>query len=39
MTNPLRTYYAALAPLQSFIQSHYELVATLPIGEVWRYRG
>ena len=39
MTNPLRTYYAALAPLQSFIQSHYDLVATLPIGEVWRYRG
>ena len=39
MTNPLRTYYAALEPLQTFIQSHYDLVATLPIGEVWRYRG
>jgi hypothetical protein len=37
--NPLRTNYAALEPLQAFIQAHYELVATLEVGEVWRYRG
>ena len=31
--------YGALQPLSSFIQAHYDLVATLEGGQVWRYRG
>jgi hypothetical protein len=33
------TGYAMLAPMQAFIRSHYDLVATFSVGEVWRYRG
>ena len=28
-----------LEPLRAFIKNHYDLVATLPGGQVWRYRG
>jgi hypothetical protein len=31
--------YAALDPLRAFVQAHYDPVATLQAGQVWRYRG
>jgi hypothetical protein len=31
--------YPALDPLRTFIKAHYEVVATLPLGQVWRYKG
>lgn len=32
-------YYEGVAPLRTFIRSHYDLVEIFGDGEVWRYRG